>query len=520
MKKQITAWILTAALTAQPFCAGLTAWAAENGGGTDPLSSEQWAFYNDGTFSVETEKNRYPVYDDPFGTPAGPGEWSGGTLLGYLVQMETKQALAGIDIGMKTAWEKYDGGKRDAIVAVIDTGIDYSHEDLQGALWTNSGEIPNNGIDDDGNGYIDDVWGWNFYDDNNQVFTGSDDSHGTHGAGTIRGTIGNGIGISGMASGDHVKIMSLKALGGKDGGGDTSDLIEAIRYAENQGAVICNLSLTSTTDDPALYQAIKNSDMLFVVAAGNGDSVTGKGVNTDEIPFYPAAYDLDNIISVANVSFDGALHETSNYGASTIDLGAPGTQILSTTPGNSYGYMTGTSMAAPMVAGAAAMVYSYYEGISAADVKEILLASVTPLDSLNGRTVTGGMLNVGAALSYDTSALSSVGFTNSGRSEGGTAPILETRITDLYGDMYLTIRAIDIDGDLETLLYAVGEHTAEEFEAGLTAEAFTVNSRDMAMFKLGEQGVYTFYARDKRGNSSVRVIEFAPISQGPGARRS
>ena len=120
------------------------------------------------------------------------------------------------------------------------------------AIWVNTDEIADNGIDDDGNGYVDDVYGWNFYNSNNQIYVGEEDSHGTHGAGTIRANTGNGLGIAGIVPGNRVRIMALKALGGEEGGGSTASLIRAIRYAEQNGAVICNLSLTSTTDDRAL----------------------------------------------------------------------------------------------------------------------------------------------------------------------------------------------------------------------------------------------------------------------------
>ncbi len=489
-------------------------------GANDPSSKEQWALYNDGTFELDRETNRYPVYGDPFGSPAGPGEWDG-NLVGFLVQTEKWKAQAGIDIRAAGAWAKYGGGKRDAIVALVDTGIDYTHEDLQGSLWMNPGELPGNGIDDDGNGYVDDVYGWNFYHNSNQVFTGMQDSHGTHGAGTICANAGNGIGIAGIVPNGRVKVMAVKALGGRDGGGSTASLIRAIRYAEGNGAVICNLSLTTTKFDQALYQAIGASRMLFVVAAGNGDRL-GRAVNTDESPCYPASYDLDNIISVANLSFDGELQESSNYGLLSVDLAAPGTQILSTTPGSSYGYMTGTSMAAPMVAGAAAMVYTYYETIGAADVKEILLKTVTPLDSLAGRTVTGGMLNLEAALSFDVSTLSGMDFANSGHApENGNVPYIESQIVDLRSRMYLMVRVVDVDGDLETLCYAEGEHTAEEFAAGLESVAFIVSENDTAVFQIEDEetGVYTFYARDRRGNEAVRTIKFAPQSMGPGGRQ-
>lgn len=487
----------------------------------DASASEQWALYNDGSFTIEEEKNRYPVYDDPFGKPAAPGMWHRGVrrtdLIGVLVEVERVKATAGIDINIQSAWETYGDGSHDVIVAMIDTGINIDHEDLANAIWVNTDEIPGNGIDDDGNGYVDDVNGWNFYDGNNQVFNGDEDSHGTHGAGTIRANANNGIGIAGICPGNRVRIMPVKALGGEDGDGSTSALIRAIRYAEDNGAVICNLSLTSTTNDQALYQAMANSSMLFIVAAGNGDS-SGKGVNIDETPFYPAAYDLDNIITVANITCNGNLHTSSNYGAASVDLAAPGTYILSTTPDNTYSYMSGTSMAAPMVTGAAAMVYSYFDGIGVADVKEILLSTVTPLESLSGKTVTGGMLNVGAALDFDINTLTRSGFQKGGsRPEGGTAPYIEARSSRSYDGMYLTVRVIDIDGDLDVMLYGRGELTAEDFETGAAGEAFQVNSRDMATFRITQAGTYTFYARDRQGNSSVYPVKFANMSEGPGA---
>ena len=466
------------------------AYASEKLQMNDPSASEQWAFFNDGSFTSE-EVTKYPVYSDPFGQPSENAE-----LLGTLVEVKKRQAVSGVDINLKQAWETYGNGSHDTIVAMIDTGIDDTHEDLKETLWVNTDEIPENGIDDDGNGYVDDCYGWNFYNNNNQIFTGNEDSHGTHGAGTISAGTGNGIGISGIVPGTRVRVMALKALGGNDGGGSTAAVIKAIKYAEDNGAVICNLSLTSTTDDK-----------------------TGKGVDTDVIPFYPAAYDLDNIISVANLSFDGALSASSNYGKTTVDLAAPGSYILSTTPGNTYGYMSGTSMAAPMVSGAAAMIYSYFDGIGVADVKEILMSTVTPMESLKDVTVSGGMLNVGAALSYDIGSLSRKGFQNGGtRPANGTAPYLEMQTSNRNGGMYLTVRVLDIDGDLDKLFYAKGEHTAGEFANGtVEGTAFTVNEKDMAAFQITEKGTYTFYAVDKNGNGAVKIAKFVSESDGPGA---
>lgn len=481
----------------------------------DISASEQWAFYNDGSFYLEEEKNQYFVYDDPFGEPAGPGAWNG--WVGIRKTTERKNAAAGIDINLAEAWEQYGTGTHGTIIAMIDTGVDPSHEDLQGALWVNADEIPGNGIDDDGNGYVDDVNGWNFYGDNNCIFSGKEDSHGTHGAGTILAGIGNETGICGMVPGNQVKIMSLKILGGSMGSGSTSTLIRAIRYAEDNGAVICNLSLATNVDDPALYEAMRNSGMLFIVAAGNAQSQGEDGINIDENPVYPAAYDLDNIISVANLTCDGTLNSTSNYGKISVDLAAPGTNILSTTVGNQYGYMTGTSMAAPMVTGAAAMVYSAHDGISVSDVKEILISTVRPLDSLSEVTATGGMLDVGAALSYDIGNLSRSGFRNGGnRSESGAAPLIESRITSRGGAPYLVLRVVDVDGDLDTLLFAEGTLSAEQIRENGQAKSFSVNGQDQAIFRIGKNGVYTFYARDRAGNETVKQIYSGPENAGPG----
>ena len=383
----------------------------------DELFSQQWALYNDGTFEMENEENDYPVYDDPFGQPSGPGEWINpwpdfyenwpDSLFDWYPwypfanssqeDSSVLHSVSGIDINAQEAWEIYGNAeteKEETVIALIDTGVDTAHEDFGDVFWTNQDEIAGNGIDDDGNGYIDDVEGWNFYDGNNIIYTGSEDSHGTHGAGSIAAASGNGTGISGIVSDGSVKIMVLKALGGRDGSGTTSSVIRAIQYAEANGASICNLSMGTESYDRALRQTIEDSDMLFVISAGND------GKNTDESPCYPAGFDLDNIISVANLRPDGALHATSNYGQLNVDIAVPGTCILSLTAENTYSYMTGTSMSAPILSAAAAMLSSYAGGLSAAEMKTILLSTADAQENLSECTVTGGRLNAGAALSY------------------------------------------------------------------------------------------------------------------------
>ena len=308
------------------------------------------------------------------------------------------RSLEGIDMNIVPAWKKYDAksGKRQVIVALIDTGVDITHPELSGSIWTNTGEIPGDGIDNDGNGYIDDVYGWNFYDNNAQVFTGTDDNHGTHSAGTIAAAR-NGVGTVGICDPAYVKIMVIKTLGTSSGVGTVSNVVKAIRYAQANGASICNLSFGTMKYSEELYQAIKDSGMLFIVAAGNGDA-SGNGYSIDEQPMYPASFELDNIISVANLRFDGQLDRASNYGVRSVDLAAPGNYILSTITGNDYAYMSGTSMAAPMVTGTAAMLYSCDASLSLMDVRNRILQSARPLESLSGKVVTGGMLDAGAAM--------------------------------------------------------------------------------------------------------------------------
>lgn len=350
----------------------------------DSYASYQWAFLNTGELRL-VPSHTAAVDAAITGSPA-------------LSADGTVRSLEEIDMNIVPAWKKYDAksGKRQVIVALIDTGVDITHPELSGSIWTNTGEIPGDGIDNDGNGYIDDVYGWNFYDNNAQVFTGADDNHGTHSAGTIAAAR-NGIGTVGICDPAYVKIMVIKTLGTSSGVGTVSNVVKAIRYAQANGASICNLSFGTMKYSEELYQAIKDSEMLFIVAAGNGDA-SGNGYSIDEQPMYPASFELDNIISVANLRFDGQLDRASNYGVRSVDLAAPGNYILSTITGNDYAYMSGTSMAAPMVTGTAAMLYSCDASLSLMDVRNRILQSARPIESLSGKVATGGMLDAGAAM--------------------------------------------------------------------------------------------------------------------------
>jgi subtilisin family serine protease len=301
--------------------------------------------------------------------------------------------------GAAEAWAAGKTCSADVVVGVIDEGMHVGHRDLRDNVWTNPGEIPGNGIDDDGNGHIDDIQGWDFVSDDASVFDGRADDHGTHVAGTIAGKGGNGVGVAGVCW--DLQLISAKFLGAT--GGTTANAIAAVDYMTDL-KLRHGLKMAATSNSwggGGYSQGLKDAigragdaDILFVAAAGNN------GRDADSSPSYPAAYDNDNIISVANITSSGALAGTSNYGAVSVDIGAPGSGIWSTLPGrfrfqSKYGSYSGTSMAAPHVSGAAALYLSQNPGASAAQIKAAILGAAVPTASLAGRTVTGGRLYVG-----------------------------------------------------------------------------------------------------------------------------
>ncbi len=306
------------------------------------------------------------------------------------------------DIDAPEAWD-VQTGSQDVVVAVIDTGVDYNHPDLAANMWTNPGEIPGNGIDDDGNGFIDDVHGYDFV--NNDGDPMDDFGHGTHVAGTIAAVGNNGIGVAGVAW--RARIMAVKFLDAS-GSGFTGGAINAVLYAASMGAKVMSNSWGGGGFSQALNDAIATADMagaLFVAAAGNSNS------NNDVTPNYPSNYDVPNVLAVAATDHNDAKASFSSYGATTVDLGAPGVNILSTVPaaGNTccsdpsgYKLLSGTSMATPHVSGAAALVFAQFPGITHHQVKDRLMSSAEPVPSMQGITVTGGRLNVAAAFENDT----------------------------------------------------------------------------------------------------------------------
>jgi subtilisin family serine protease len=345
-----------------------------------------WIYYHDATSNdpYYTNGSLWGMYSSDSPTAAGPS----GTTNQY-------------GSGAEQAWRADKASCGTVYVGVIDEGYMYAHEDLAANAGRIPGETAGNGVDDDGNGYVDDVYGWDFDGNNNTVFDGVNDDHGTHVAGTIGAVGGNGKGVAGVCW--SVKLLSGKFLGNR--GGTTANAIKAVDYFTDL-KTRHNLDLVATSNSwggggfsQALQDAIgraSSGNILFVAAAGNStyDCDTSSSC-------YPAEYPNANIIAVASITSTGAISSFSNYGSTTIDIGAPGSGIYSTLPVRSgknivsgYGSYSGTSMATPHVSGAAALYKAQNPSASAAQVKSAILSSATPTSSLSGKTVSGGRLTV------------------------------------------------------------------------------------------------------------------------------
>lgn len=298
--------------------------------------------------------------------------------------------VSGVDINVLKAWELTTGDEQ-IVVGIVDTGIDYTHPDLKANMWVNDKEIPNNGIDDDGNGVIDDVYGYNAVEDNGNPM--DDNDHGTHCAGTIGAAGDNGEGIVGVNW--KVKLMGLKFLSG-DGSGSLNDALETINYAiemKKRGVNIRVLSNSWGGGDysQALHDAIKELNkqgILFVAAAGNS------ATNTDKYPHYPSSYQADNVISVAAINNQDNLASFSNYGAKSVHVAAPGVDVYSTIPGNDYAYFSGTSMATPHVSGVAALMLAHDPNLTPKEIIHKMITTATPVAALKDKVVSGGRVNV------------------------------------------------------------------------------------------------------------------------------
>jgi subtilisin family serine protease len=300
------------------------------------------------------------------------------------------------------AWERTTGSRQGPVIAVLDTGLDVSHPDIAPNLWTNPGEIPGNGIDDDGNGVVDDRHGYNAVDQTGDPF--DDYTHGTHCAGTIAAVGDNGIGVTGVNW--QARIMPVKMM--RNGTGTVADTVRAVAYATANGATITSNSYGGPYSQPE-YDAFAASPLLHICAAGNegNDNDVSRYYPHERPVGYPATFELPNVISVAASGKNDRLANFSNYGAQTVDLAAPGVSVLSTVPGGGYETKSGTSMATPHVAGVAGLIATLYPDATPEQIKTRLLSNVDPVPALAGKVLTGGRLNAARALEDDSTPPSS-----------------------------------------------------------------------------------------------------------------
>lgn len=309
------------------------------------------------------------------------------------------------------AWDIGLVGSKSVVVGIVDEGFQIDHPDLAANVWVNPFDVPD-GIDNDGNGYVDDVNGWDFNSNDKTVYDGAEDDHGTHVAGTIGGVGGNGDGVAGVNW--NVTMISTKFLG--PSGGTLANAVKALDYLTDLknrhgiNIVASNNSWGGGGYSSALHSAIirgANAGILFIAAAGNGGS-DGRGDNNDSVANYPSNYSTlqgttttkassyEAVVAVAALNSDGSLASYSNYGSTTVDIAAPGTAVYSTLPGGNYGTYSGTSMATPHVTGSAALYAAAYPAASARQVRDVILSAARPTSSLTGKTATGGRLDVGA----------------------------------------------------------------------------------------------------------------------------
>jgi subtilisin family serine protease len=305
--------------------------------------------------------------------------------------------------GAAAAWAAGKTGSSQVFIGIIDEGYMFAHTDLATNAGVNPGEIAGNGVDDDGNGLIDDVRGWDFDGNNNTIFDGVGDDHGTHVAGTIGAVGGNSAGVVGVVW--NVKMLGAKFLGSR--GGTTANAVKSVDYFTNLKTRTVNpVNIVATNNSwggGGFSQALKDAidragaaGILFVAAAGNS------GTNNDVTASYPSGYASDNIIAVASITSTGGLSSFSQYGATTVDIGAPGSGIWSTVPvqarrgpvTSGYASYSGTSMATPHVAGAVALYKSINPTATAAQIKAAIMSSATPTASLSGKVLSNGRLNV------------------------------------------------------------------------------------------------------------------------------
>ena len=347
------------------------------------------------------------------------------------------------DIDANLAWDVTTGSK-DVIVGVIDTGVWYTHNDLATQMWQNPGEIPNNGLDDDENGWVDDVFGINAVVDSGDPL--DDEGHGTHVSGIIGASANDGGDVVGVAW--DVQIMALKAFD-SFGFSIDSDQIQAIEYGVAQGCRILNASFGGPSFSQSVFEAFaeaQNQNVLVVAASGND------GVDADLFPFYPAAYNLDNVISVAAMNRFDQLAGFSNFGLNNVDIAAPGEAIYSTSSGgdDEYAELDGTSQAAPHVAGVGALVLSVFPDLSVGELRGRILSSAVKTPAYSGKVATGGRLNAFEAFDASPDGTLEITVTPPSQSAvvvGSTLSVV-VNVSDLFAVTDATVEGVLPDGSV------------------------------------------------------------------------
>lgn len=393
----------------------------------------------------------------------------------------------GAPVEIPEAWAQMSSTSYKPTIAVIDTGIDLQHVDLSSALWANTGEIPSNGIDDDGNGFVDDINGWNFVNNNNNP--DDCDGHGTHVAGIIRGTSQDILANPLPAA--KIKLMAVKFLD-CNGNGTTSAAVQSIYYAVNNGARVLNNSWGGGSYSYSLHEAIAYSyshQASFVAAAGNS------GLNNDVSPMYPASYNVPNIISVSATTDADNLASFSNYGVSKVHLASPGVGIYSTYLNNMYASLSGTSMAAPFVSGVVAIMAREKQTMNGYQLKQLILNNVDTKSNLNGVVQTGGRVNALYSLnaaqsaavdayqpSYDVSANGNRGPASDMQSGGGCG-----LVSKLYKDYNDNQTKFQGPHNMTLNIVLVGLLIALPFALAMALKTQGQTRRRWDRFKLGSK---------------------------------
>lgn len=381
------------------------------------------------------------------------------------------------DIRAPEAWGTIRSSDPGPVIAVIDSGIDLTHPDLRANLWSNPREIAGNGLDDDGNGVVDDVHGYNAITKSGDP--SDDNRHGTHCAGTIGAEGDNGQGVVGVNW--SARMMGVKFLSA-GGMGTTADAIDGLLYADRMGARITSNSWGGGPYNQAMKDVLASTQALHVFAAGNSSN------DSDLSPAYPASYDLPNLISVAASTDGDTLASFSNRGLFSVDLAAPGERIFSTLPGGQYGSLSGTSMAAPHVSGAAALILARYPELTNAELKDRLLFGVDRNPALEGTCVSGGRLNLERSLEDDTVAPSAV----TGTAAEGVSPSRAVVRWNAGGD----------DGD-------VGRAAAFELRVSLAPIQDFDQARPLPVGPPGDPGAAHEAALELLPSGRERTVHFA-----------